>query len=52
MLEPCNMLPDVVTNVGLLLVELIIVLMLGITVVVTDVMSVCHSEPRCYVATY
>ena len=39
MLEPCNMLADVIANVGLLLVELIIVLMLRITIVVTDVMS-------------
>ena len=39
MLEPYNVLADVVANVGLLLVELIIVLMLGTTIVVTDVMS-------------
>ena len=37
MLEPYNMLADVVANVGLLLVKLIIVLMLGTTIVVSYV---------------
>ena len=31
MLDPCNMLADVVANVGLLLFKLIIVLMLGLS---------------------
>ena len=39
MLESFSMLADVVTNVGLLLVELIVVQMLETTIVVTDVMS-------------
>ena len=33
MLEPCYMFADVVASVGLLLIELIIVLMLGTTIV-------------------
>ena len=38
-LELCNMLADVVANVDLLLVELIAVLMLWTTIVVTNVTS-------------
>ena len=38
-LESFGVLADFISNVGLLLVELIVVLMLGTTIVVTDVMS-------------